>query len=120
MASNTVRRLAGPVALANGTYLTNIYNPPAASGGVGNVAVPYAIIRQIRVTNTSAGALTFRLQVGATGAAAAGTRIAFDQSVGIGASVDIFLGLRMDAADFLVGGASGAGLEATVMGEVGA
>jgi hypothetical protein len=120
MASNTVRRLAGPVALANGTYITNIYNPPAASGGVGNAAVPYAIIRQIRIANTAATALTYRLQVGATGAAAAGTRIAYDVSVAAGAVSDIFLALRLDAADFLVGGASGSGLEITVMGEVGA
>lgn len=120
MASNTIRRLAGPVALANGTYLTNIYNVPAASGGVGNGATPYAIIRQIRVANTSAGALTYRLQVGATGAAAAGTRIAFDVPVAAGGVSDLYLALRVDAADFLVGGGSGSGLEITVMGEVGA
>jgi hypothetical protein len=106
MASNKAFRF-GPVALT-ATLTTNLLNPPAASGGVNaGAASQYIILRHLRIVNKTAGAVTFSLWLGATGANAAGTEV-----VGIGTSVaansyfDWYGAMRLDAADFLVGGAS--------------
>lgn len=120
MASNTIRQLVKPTAMS-GTYTTNIYNVPASSGGVGAGLTPYAIIRHIHVSNSTAGAITFRLFIGATGGNAAGTDLFYNQSVAANSSFDFYGQIRMDAADFLVGGASAAAsLAIAVAGEVGA
>jgi hypothetical protein len=120
MASNTIRQLVKPTAMS-ATYTTNIYNVPAASGGVGAGLTPYAIMRHIHVFNITAGAITFRLFIGATGANAAGTELFFNQSVAANSSFDWYGQVRMDAADFLVGGASaGTSLTIAIAGEVGA
>ena len=111
----------GPIALTN-TYTTNILNPPTASGGVnGGSSSQYIIIKHIRVTNKTSGAVTFRLFIGATGANAAGTEIFYDQSVAANSYVDYYpAALRLDAADFLVGGASAAtSLNIVATGEIG-
>ena len=110
MASNKTFRF-GPVAMSN-TLTTNILNPNVTSlaGPVGfTMTQPYIILRHIRIVNKTAGAVTFSLWLGATGGNAAGTEV-----VGIGLSVaansayDWYGMLRLDAADFLVGGASAA------------
>jgi hypothetical protein len=116
MASNKAFRF-GPVALTT-TLTTNIFNPPAGSGGVGVTATnQYAIIRHIRIVNKTGSAATFSLWLGATGANAAGTEIigqAF--SVAANSAFDWYGLLRFDAADFLVGGA-GTATALTIDGE---
>jgi hypothetical protein len=116
MASNKTFRF-GPIALTAVTT-TNLLNPPAATGGVnGGASGQYIILRHIRIVNKTAGAVTFSLWLGATGANAAGTEV-----IGIGRSVaansyeDWYGMLRIDTADFLVGGAS-AGTSLSIEGE---
>lgn len=98
---------AGPVALTN-TLTTNILNPATATGGTNaGSSSQYIILNHIRILNKTASAATFSLYLGATGANTAGTEV-----VGTGLSVpansayDYYGSLRLDAADFLVGGAS--------------
>jgi len=97
----------GPVALSN-TLTTNILNPPTATGGVGaGSSSNYIILRHIRIVNKTAGAVTFSLWLGATGANAAGTEtIGNALSIAANSAYDWYGLLRLDAADFLVGGAS--------------
>lgn len=98
----------GPLALTN-TYTTNILNPATITGGVnGGSGNLYILIKYIRVINKTAGAVTFRLYLGATGANTAGTEISpVDQSVPANSYIDIYpVNLLLKAADFLVGGAS--------------
>ena len=97
----------GPIALTN-TLTTNLLNPPTASGGTnGGSSAQYIILTHIRWVNKTAGAITFSHWLGATGANAAGTEV-----LGQGKSIpandvyDWYGYLRLDAADFLVGGAS--------------
>ena len=120
MAANKTFRL-GPVALSN-TLTTNILNPPAASGGVGaGASAQYIILRHIRITNKTAGAVTFSLYLGATAGNVAGTEVVGTaQSVAANSSFDWYGILRLDAADFLVGGASAlTSLVLTGEGEIG-
>lgn len=108
MASNKIFRF-GPVALTN-TLTTNILNPPTATGGTnGGSSAQYIILRHIRVVNKTAGAVTFSLWLGATGANAAGTEV-IGQGLSVAANsfVDWYGVMRLDSADFLVGGASAA------------
>ena len=107
----------GPVALS-ATLTTNILNPPTTTGGVGaGSSSQYIILRHIRIVNKTIGAVTFSLWLGATGANAAGTEV-----IGNGKSIpandvyDWYGMLRLDAADFLVGGA-GAATSLTIQGE---
>ena len=120
-ASKTIR--FGPVALSN-TLTTNILNPTITSlaGVVGFVMTqPYLIIKHIRIVNKTAGAVTCSFWLGATGANAAGTEvIGIGLSIAANSFVDWFGLLRLDAADFLVGGASAAtSLSIEGEGEVG-
>lgn len=105
----TIRALAGPVALAAGTYATNIYNPASA--------LLFGTIRHIHVNNNTTGALTFRLFKGLTGANAANTDLFYDKSVAAKEVYDYYCALRMESTDFLVGGGSAAGLVITVEGD---
>lgn len=114
MAANKIIRV-GPTALTT-TTTTNIYNPPALTGGTpSNTSNAYVIIRHIRVVNKTASAAQVALWIGATGANAAGTEAIFGGVASAGtltrgvsiagqSSVDWYGLLRMDAADFLVGG----------------
>lgn len=121
MAANKVQRF-GPVAMS-ATLTTNIINPAAAgAGAVGYTAsASYLILRHIRIVNKTAGAVTFSLWLGATGANAAGTEVVGNAlSVPANSAFDWYGMLRMDAADFLVGGASaGTSLTFEAEGEVG-
>lgn len=106
MAQNKTFRF-GPIALTN-TLTTNILNPPTATGGTNaGSSSQYIILKHIRIVNKTAGAVTCSFWLGATGANTAGTEI-IGQGLSIAANsyVDWYGQLRLDAADFLVGGAS--------------
>jgi hypothetical protein len=109
----------GPVALT-AVLTTNILNCNVTSlaGPIGCVLTqPYLLLRHIRFVNKAAAAHTFSLWLGATGANAAGTEvIGQGKSVGANDVYDWYGYLRLDAADFLVGGAD-AGAVITVEGE---
>lgn len=124
----------GPIALTAVTTV-NLVNPPIVSGGVGfsgsNVAT-YYIMRHLHVANKTNGALFFALWLGATGANAAGSEIiaagaaaAGALTAGTGVSIptnsyfDWYGALRLDIADFLVGGASAVGLTLNTEGDLG-
>lgn len=108
MAANKLFRF-GPVALT-ATPTTNILNPNITSvaGPVGfTMTQPYIILRHIRILNKTGTAGNFSLWLGATGANAAGTEIiGTAQNVPANSAYDWFGQLRLDAADFLVGGAN--------------
>lgn len=108
MAQNKKIRV-GPVALSN-TLTTNILNPPTATGGVGaGSSSNYIILNRIRILNKTANPATFSLWIGATGANAAGTEfIGTGMAVAPNSAFDWYGAVRLDAADFLVGGASAA------------
>jgi hypothetical protein len=118
MAANKIIRF-GPVALTN-TLTTNIINPNVTSlaGPVGfTMTQPYVVIRHIRILNKTVTAATFSLYIGATGANAAGTEfIGTALSVAANAAFDWYGLVRLDAADFLVGG-SGTSVALTIEGE---
>lgn len=106
MAANKVFRF-GPIALTT-TLTTNILNPPTATGGVnGGSSAQYIVLKHIRLVNKTAGAVTFSLWLGATGANAAGTEVV-GQGLSIAANsfIDWFGLMRLDSADFLVGGSN--------------
>ena len=113
----------GPLALTN-TLTTNILNPGTTTGGVASTSAPYdklyILLKHIRIVNKTAGAVTFSLYIGATGANAAGTEfIGTAQSVAANSAYDWNAGgpgLRLGTADFLVGGASAA-TSLTIEGE---
>lgn len=105
-----LKRISGPAYLA--ASATNVYTPPAST--------IETVIRQIHVANKTAGAVTYRLYVGATGGSAGGTEIAYDKSVAAGGTDDLFFspGILMASTDFLSGLASaGSSLTITVIGE---
>lgn len=116
MASNKTFRF-GPVALTT-TLTTNILNPPTAAGGVGaGSSGQYIILKHIRITNKTASAATFSMWLGATGGNVAGTEvIGTGTTVPANSSVDWYGILRLDVADFLVGGA-GTATALTISGE---
>ena len=106
MADKVVRTF-GPLALTN-TLTTNVYNNTSA--------LIYDVITHIHVVNKTAGAVTFSLWLGATGANAAGTELFNAQNVGAQSTFDYYGRLKMTSTDFLVGGAS-AGTSLTIYGE---
>ena len=118
MASNKIVRF-GPVALS-ATLTTNILNPPTLTGGTGLAGTnssTYMVIRHIRIVNKTTSAATASLWLGATGANTAGTEvIAQGLSVAANSYVDWYGLLRMDTADYLVGGA-GTASALTIQGE---
>lgn len=107
----------GPVAMSS-TYTTNILNPPTASGGVNAGSSSQVIyLRHVRIVNKTSSAVSFRLWIGATGANAAGTEfMGYDKMIPANDAYDWYGFLRLDAADFLVGGASAA-TSLTIEGE---
>jgi hypothetical protein len=118
MASNKTIRI-GPVALTT-TLTTNILNPQTLTGGVttgtSNTAT-YLILRHLRISNKTGSAATFSLYIGATGANAAGSEfMGTAQVVAANSFVDWYGMVRLDAADFLVGG-SGTATALTLEGE---
>ncbi len=97
--AGTVKRTVGPIAMSN-TLTTNIYNNTSA--------LIYDVIKRIQITNKTAGAVTFSLWLGATGANAAGTELYTAVSVPANTTVSYNMNLKMVSTDFLVGGASAA------------
>jgi hypothetical protein len=116
MASNKIFRF-GPVALTT-TLTTNILNPAAAGAGTGyTTTADYIILRHIRIVNKTGSAATFSLWLGATGGNVAGTEVIGNAlSVAANSAFDWYGLLRLDAADFLVGGA-GTTTALTIEGE---
>lgn len=116
MAQNKIFRF-GPIALTS-TLTTNLLNPPTATGGTnGGSSSQYIVLKHIRIVNKTGGAVNFSLWLGATGANAAGTEV-IGQATEVAANsyLDWYGQLRIDAADFLVGGAS-ANTSLTIEGE---
>lgn len=115
---------AGPLALTN-TYTTNILNPGTTTGGVASTSAPYdklfILLKHIRVSNITGSAATFRLFLGATGANAAGTELAYGLSVPANSYVDLwYQNKKLTTSDFLVGGASASTtLTIEIEGEIG-
>jgi hypothetical protein len=105
MAANKIFRF-GPVALTT-TLTTNILNPPTATGGTnGGASSNYIVVRHIRIVNKTAGAVTCSFWLGATAGNVAGTEvIAQATSIPANSFIDWYGAMRLDAADFLVGGA---------------
>jgi hypothetical protein len=122
MAQNKIIRF-GPVALTT-TTTTNIINPAitSLSGPVGYTQTqPYVIIRHIRIVNKTGTAATCSFWLGATGGNAAGTEV-IGQGLSVAANsyIDWYGLLRLDSADFLVGGAGTAtALTFEAEGEIG-
>ena len=106
MAQNKIFRF-GPIALTT-TLTTNLLNPPTATGGTnGGSSSQYIVLKHVRLVNKTAGAVTASLWLGATGANANGTEVIVQAtSVAANSYLDWYGALRIDAADFLVGGAS--------------
>lgn len=105
------------------TLTTNLLNCGVTSmaGPVGVVVgQPYIIIRKIKVINKTATAQNFSLWKGATGGNVAGTELFIGMNVAANSMFVDYGIFRLDAADFLVGGASlVASLILTVDGEIG-
>ena len=97
----------GPVALTT-TLTTNILNSTITSlaGPVGYTQTqPYLLITHIRIVNKTGSAATFSLYLGLTGANTAGTEVVGTAlSVPANSAYDWYGRLRMEPADFLVGG----------------
>ena len=92
------------------TLTTNILNPGTTTGGVNSTAAPYdklrILVRQLRIANTTVGALAVTLYRGATGANAAGTELVKAKVVPANDYIDLWYQpwLNFDVAHFLVGG----------------
>lgn len=116
----------GPVALTT-TLTTTIFNTAVTSfSGPTGISSPatlalYAILTHIRIVNKTASAATASLYIGASGGDAAGTEFAFNgYSVAANSYVDWYGRVRLDAADYLTGGAgTGTALTFEAEGEIG-
>ena len=107
----------GPLALTT-TLTTNVLNPPTATGGTNaGSSANYIILRHIRIVNKTASAATYSLYLGASVTNAAGTEIiGLGKSVAANSAEDWYGYLRIDTADYLVGGA-GTTTALTIQGE---
>jgi len=109
----------GPVALTT-TLTTNILNPNVTSlaGPVGfTMSQPFIVLNHIRIVNKTGSAVTCSFWLGASAGNVAGTEV-IGQGLSIPANsyVDWYGSLRLDAADFLVGGA-GTATALSIQGE---
>ena len=116
MASNKVFRF-GPIALTT-TLTTNLLNPPTATGGTNaGSSANYIVLKHLRIVNKTASAATFSLWLGATVSNTAGTEVVGQAlSVAANSAYDWYGLLRLDSADFLVGGA-GTATALSIQGE---
>lgn len=113
----------GPVALSS-TLTTNILNPNVTSlaGPVGfTLTQPYLLITHMRAVNKTGSPVTVSLWIGASAGNVAGTEFAWQTtSIPANSYIDWYGRLRLDAADFLVGGAGTATAASIQMeGEIG-
>jgi len=108
----------GPAALAAAAANVLNCNVTSLAGPVGfTLTQPHLCIRHIRIVNKTAGAVTFSLWLGATGASAAGTEvIGTGLSIAANSAYDWYGMMNMEVADFLVGLASAA-TSLTIEGE---
>lgn len=94
------------------TAVTNLVNVAVTSlaGPVGvTLTQPRAVLRHLRVLNKSTSAVTCSFWLGATGASAAGTELAFaGESIPANSHADWYGELEMDSTDFITGSAGGA------------
>lgn len=108
MAANKIIRI-GPLPLTN-TIGTSLLNPPTLTGGVGAGTVntnTFYILRHIRIINKTGSNATFSLYIGAAAATTPGTEFEGLGSIVLPANfVDWYGQLRLDVADFLVGGSN--------------
>lgn len=124
MAQNKIVRF-GPVALTT-TLTTNVLNPPTLTGGVNtgtsNTNTVY-LLKYIKINNKTGTAATVSMWIGATGGNVAGTEVPGLNAISVPANSYIlvpFANLRLDVADFLVGGSGTAtALTFEAEGEVG-
>jgi hypothetical protein len=102
MASNKILNV--PAAYISNAA-ANLFNVGTATGGVGFTSTnPYAILKHIRISNKTAGAVSVTLYKGATGGSAGGTEFAFaGVSIPANSYVDWYGQARFDSADFLTG-----------------
>lgn len=107
MASNKILNIP-PVYVANSAG--NLFNVGTATGGVGFTSTnPYAVIKHIRISNKTAGAVSCTLYKGATGGSTGGTEFAIaGLSIPANSYVDWYGQARFDSADFLTGVAGAA------------
>lgn len=120
MAANKVERF-GPVALTT-TMTTNIVSPATVGSATGYTATAsYVILRHIRIVNITATAATFSMWVGGSNNNTAGTEaIGIALSVPANSAFDWYGLLRLNPAQFLVGGSgTAAALTFQAEGEVG-
>lgn len=122
MAANRILNVE-PIALT-ATLTTNILNTTITSlaGPIGYTQTqPYIVLRHIRISNKTGSAATFSLYKGLTGANTAGTEIiGTAYSVAANSAFDWYGIMRLDSADFLVGGAGTAtALTFNADGEIG-
>lgn len=104
-----IKKLYGPAALTN-VYTDNIYVPASA--------LVYDVVRHIHIVNKTAGVVTFRIYLGATGGNVAGTELFFDHAISAYGEFDFYCALKLTSTTFLVGGASAAtSLSITIEGE---
>jgi len=109
MAANKIISI-GPLALT-ATLTTNIVNCAITSlaGPVGYTQTqPYIILKHIRITNVTGSSVSFTLAVGTTGVtpSSANAFMGFGTTIPANSYVDWYGQKRLDATDFLVGGAS--------------
>lgn len=105
--AGTLKR-TGPVALS-ATLTTNIFQ------GGGGSALIWDSVRHVSIVNKTAGAVSFSLWLGATGANAAGTEVfGTGRVIAANSAFEWYGAMRMDSTDFLVGGAS-AGTSLTIL-----
>ena len=107
----------GPIALTT-TLTTNLLNPPTTTGGTNaGSSSQYITLKHITIVNKTGSVATFSLWLGATGANAAGTEVVgIAKSVAANDTYHWYGLLRLDAADFLVGG-SGTATALSITGE---
>jgi hypothetical protein len=94
----------GPIALTT-TLTTNVLNPPTATGGVnGGSSAQFIEVAQMHFVNKTNAVAKVSLWVGATGANAPGTELFTQRPIAAYDTYDFYCALRLDSADFLVGG----------------
>lgn len=119
MASNKKFRF-GPLALST-TLSTNLLSPPTATGGVNAGSSPmYIVLRRLTVVNTNSGTKTFSLWLGPTTSNASGKEVIGNGMSVTGHGAYQWAGeLRIDANEYLVGGANSTGMTIEGEGEIG-
>lgn len=99
-----------PIALTT-TLTTNLINPPTLTGGVGTggVTATFLVLRHIRFVNKTTTGATINFWLGASNSNVAGTEVLYQgTTVPANSYLDWFGMKRVDATQFLVGGASAA------------